>query len=107
MKRAPILIAAATMLAVSAFADEDCHLIFLRNPNLPRDCVEMAWTLGNSTAAIGCLYDQRGIDRPNVSGIVQVAVFTTPPDGILRFLGWSWMVAQEANGLHQSETVSL
>ena len=107
MKRLPILIAAATKLAVSAFADEDCHLIFLRNPNLPRDCVELAWTLQNSTAAIGCLYDQGGIDRPNVPGIVQVAVFTTSPDGVLRFLGWSWMEAQEANDLHQSGTESL
>jgi hypothetical protein len=107
MKRSPILIAAATMLTVSAFAVGDCHLIFLRNPNLPRDCVELALTLENSTAAIGCLYDQRGIDRPNVSGIVQVAVFTTSPDGVLRFLGWSWMEAQEANDLHKSGPTSL
>ena len=29
------------------------------------------------------------------------------PDGVLKFMGWSWMDADEANWMHEPDVVSL
>jgi hypothetical protein len=100
------LLAAITLLATSAFASPDCDLTFIRNPNLPRDCVELEWAAHNS-AAIDCLYTARGVNRPERSDAVQVAVYMVAPDGTLLFLGWSWMIAEVVNELHQMPVAQL
>jgi hypothetical protein len=95
----------ATMLVASVFA-QDCDLQFVPNPDLARDCVELAVTAENFHA-FTCIYSERGINRPDWPDAVQVAIYVSSPEGVLRFLGWGWMTADEANLMHKPAMASL
>jgi hypothetical protein len=100
-----VLTAIAATVAVSTFA-QVCDLTLIPNPDLARDCVELAVAVENINA-IDCLYPARNIERPDGDDIVQVAVYARTNEGVLAFLGWSWMSADEANYMHKLDVVSL
>jgi hypothetical protein len=105
MKSKLLITILIALSAVSAFAI-DCDLMFVRNPYLPRDCVEMAWTTENA-GAIACLYAKRGVDRPASPTAVQVGVYSVTDNNTLKFCGWGWMEVEQVNALHQPEMASL
>lgn len=101
-----IIAALLAAIAATALADTGCDLIFEPNPTLPRDCVELMVSPENA-AAYDCLFHQRGVGRPDyVDDIVQVAVFIRNDDGGYKFVGWSWMTADECNYMHEPDVAT-